>query len=122
MHGTFDNVEQFTDVVVAQTGLQTEIPGPHLEPLRRLGLTACLQSDPQDFVDGLLKRLARFAHLRFQLGAHIFVEGQGGPHIMMLHCRHHDVKCRPGRRHVWEWRLAVESLGADGPQIRPAGA
>ena len=110
MHGTFDDVEQFTDVVVAQTRLQTEIPGPHLEPLRRLGLTACVQSNAQDIVDGLLKRLARFAHLRLQLGAHVFVKSQGGSHIMMLCHRHHDVKSRPAAHATLFRQIFVSAL------------
>ena len=85
MEGAFDLFEQGADIVEAQ-------PRPEPPQVARLHHEADLrarwrrggEAAPQGVVDHRAKCLAGTARLRFELGGHVIVEGQGCPHIVML--------------------------------------
>jgi len=49
------------------------------------------QTAAERLVDDLAKRAAAPTRLGLELGCHIVIQGERGPHIVMLSDRHHDV-------------------------------
>lgn len=100
MVGALDPVQQFTDVVEAETGVEPAETAC-LDPERSapLGRTSRHQAVPQRLVDDVAKGAPRSAGDGLQPRRHILIKGQRRPHILMLEERHHDVKAeRDGRR------------------------
>ncbi len=66
-------------------------PRPNTERLNRSAAAARVQSEAEEFVDQLLKRLAGLPGLSLEFRENILVERQSGSHIMMLFAKHHIV-------------------------------
>ena len=92
MVGAFQLLKQLRRAVVGQTGSKAH--GLRVDPERRSLPGGDPRGEPaaKHLVDDLLERLPALASLRLQLSGHVFIEGQGRTHIMMLTMRHHDVK------------------------------
>ena len=93
MKGPFDLLEEFPDVVQAESRAEA----PEIASLHREGLThrrggRARQTAAQRVVDHVTEGPARSARERRELGRHILIEGQRCTHAMMLMSRHHDVK------------------------------
>lgn len=93
MERPFGDLEQIADVVEAEAGSKRpEVSSANLEWwLRGLARTAAYESQPQSLVDHRPERLSRAPHFGFQTGCHVFIQGQGRSHILMLSRGHHDV-------------------------------
>src|SRR2546426_12500398 len=78
-------LEQLADVVQAEARSQfPEIADLDTERLSRPSRTARVHADPQELVDDLLERPSGPPHLRLELGRNVFVEADGGAHVLML--------------------------------------
>ena len=102
-----DLLQEFSDIVDANT--RSESQGPCLDPERFWAskLLASGESKPKIVIDNLLEGASRSPRLLLQLSCHIFVKGDGGPHsIMMLSENNLDVK-RPKRHSHWGFSLSL---------------
>jgi hypothetical protein len=87
----FNLLDQFPNIVVAETRPQSQGPGFYFERRSRCSLAASAQTDPQIIIDYLLKGLSQPASLLTKLVANVIVESESGSHALMLIIKHHDV-------------------------------
>jgi len=84
MHGTFDRIEQFSNVVVAKSWGQAHRNGFHDKLLPHWPL-ACYQSQTQIMIHCLLKGNPGTPDLLSQEIRNIVIERERCPHILMIY-------------------------------------
>lgn len=95
MSRSFDAFQQLAHIVHPDSRSESpKTPGRDTKRLAPLGSRG-QQSAAQRLVDDLAKGAAGPARGGLQFGRDVVVKRQGGSHIMMLVCRHHDVKRSP---------------------------
>ncbi len=92
MQPSFQLVKQFADVVVIESGLAAQGTSVHDEWSGCAVYPAEVQTGTKEFIDQLFERPPRLARLGLQLGKDVLIEGECGPHILMLGQKHQDVK------------------------------
>jgi hypothetical protein len=93
MQGTFDLLDEFSDVVQSETRAQpSEVARLYVERLPWRGAPGCRETAPQRLVHHIAKCPPRSSHKRLEPRRDIFVEGQGRSPILMLTMAHRDIK------------------------------
>lgn len=99
MHRPFNLIEQFLNIVIAESGRQAELSGSDNEGFFRW-IICSNQPQPQKPVYHFFERCARAPAFLFKQAGNIVVERKSSSHIMMLHYRHHDVNNEMRLQHI----------------------
>ena len=91
MERTFHLFQELSNVVVIEAGAKAEITSVDLKGLLLFHTILPGQAGTQSLVDRVLKGTSGLPHHVPELRGYVFVEGQGGSHIMMLAKKHHNV-------------------------------
>lgn len=96
MRGAFQLFKQSGYAFQRKSWPQPHGLSPHHKLLPWLGGLTRDQPQAQVVVDQFFERLPAAAHLLFQFGADIVIQGQSSSHIMMLAHEHHEHQRAPG--------------------------
>ena len=84
MERTFQLFQQLRHALQGESFAQAHGSRPHDKPAGRFRRPAGVQAQPQVVVYQFLEGLPVAAHLLFEFGVHIVIEGESRPHILML--------------------------------------